>query len=210
MTFKNMRAIKRFAFGVLSICLIAACAADTSGDSSLEQVALAAYRDPGPPRLTVITVINNRSGSGTHTALMVSGSQQVIFDPAGSFRDPRVVERDDVLYGMTPAWFGGYKAAYARSTHHIVTQEVTVTSQQAEQALRLVQSYGAVPPAHCANSTTNILSQIDGFPPIRVTFFPVTLMEQIAQIPGVKTSRHFEDDEGNILDPVAAAALIAN
>ena len=96
--------------------LLAACANDTGIDNTPAEVAAAAYVAPGPRSITLMTMINNRTGSGGHTALVVNGSQQVIFDPAGSFRDPRVIERGDVLYGMTPKWIQGYKSSHARST----------------------------------------------------------------------------------------------
>nr|WP_238935797.1 hypothetical protein [Sulfitobacter mediterraneus] len=152
-------------------------------------------------------MVNNRTGSGGHTALMVNGSQRVIFDPAGSFRDPRVTERGDVLYGVTPGWLQAYKSAHARSTYHVVSQEFVVTPEQAEKALRLVQANGAVPGAFCANATTGILSQIDGFEGVKQTFYPVKLMEQIESFPGVRTTRLYENDAGDVIDAVKAGQL---
>ena len=64
--------------------LLAACANDTGIDNTPAEVAAAAYVAPGPRSITLMTMINNRTGSGGHTALVVNGSQQVIFDPAGS------------------------------------------------------------------------------------------------------------------------------
>ena len=69
---------------------LAAYANDTGIDNTPAEVAAAAYVAPGPKSISLITVVNNRSGSGGHSALVINGSQQVIFDPAGSFRDPRV------------------------------------------------------------------------------------------------------------------------
>ena len=130
---------------VACVFFVAACANDTGIDSTVSEVAGAAYAASGPKTLTLLTMVNNRSGSGGHTALIVNGSQQVIFDPAGSFRDPRVTERGDVLYGMSPAWIQAYKSAHARSTFHVVSQEITVSDAQAEQVLNLVMANGQVP-----------------------------------------------------------------
>ena len=152
--------------------LFAACANDTGIDNSPAEVAAAAYVAPGPKSISLITVVNNRSGSGGHSALIVNGSQQVIFDPAGSFRDPRVIERGDVLYGMSPKWIAAYKSAHARSTYHIVTQQIPVTEAQAEQALNLVMSNGQVSGAFCSNATSSLLSKVSGFEMIKSTFFP--------------------------------------
>ena len=120
------------AFGL--VALLSACATSSAQDASVEEAAAAAYVPGGTPKLTLLTVVNNTTGSGGHTALIVSGSQQVIFDPAGSFRHERVKERGDVLYGMTPGWIAAYKSAHARSAYHVVTQEIEVSVAQAETA----------------------------------------------------------------------------
>ncbi|MGJ5618240.1 hypothetical protein [Sulfitobacter sp. MF3-043] len=200
--------MKRLLIGLAAVGFVAGCgAADNSPDSAPEVVAAAAFRAPGPKSLTVFTMVNNRSGSGGHTALMVKGSQTVIFDPAGSFRDPRVVERGDVLYGMSPNWVQTYRSAHARSTYHVVSQEIPVTDEQAERALQLVTSNGAVPAAYCANATTAILRQINGFNDIEQTFYPVKFMDQISALPGVKTTKYYENDDGDVIDAVRAGQL---
>lgn len=187
--------------------LLAGCAVDQSPDSSPEAVAAAAYRSPEPPSLTLLTMVNNRTGSGGHSALMVNGSQRVIFDPAGSFRDPRLPERGDVLYGVTPAWLQAYKSAHARNTFHVVSQEIPVSAAVAEQALQLVMRNGAVPGAFCANATSGILQQLPGFDRIGSTFYPVKLQEQFEALPGVTTSKYYEDDEGDVIDALRAQQL---
>ena len=197
--------MKRLALGVAVATVLAGCAADMSPDATQQEVNAVAFRASGPPSMTLITVVNNRTGAGGHTALVVSGSQRVIFDPAGSFRDERVVERGDVIYGVTPGWLRAFKSAHARSTHHVVSQTVTLTPAQAEKALNLVQSNGAVAGAYCANSTSHILSQIDGYSGIKRTFYPVNLMEQFATYPGVSTDKYFENDSGELVDSIAAA-----
>ncbi len=180
---------------------------DNSPDSPVEAVSAAAYHSPTPPSLTVFTMVNNRTGNGGHTALMVNGSQRVIFDPAGSFRDSRVAERGDVLYGITPGWLGAYKSAHARESFHVVSQEIPVTAAQAEQALRLVQANGSVPGAFCASATTGILAKIDGFQSIGSTFYPVRLMDDIATLPNVTTTKLYENDSGDVIDALSAAQL---
>lgn len=199
--------MKRLTALTVALVLLAGCAADTGSDSPPEAVAAAAFRSAEPPSLTLFTMVNNRTGSGGHTALMVNGSQRVIFDPAGSFRDSRVVERGDVLYGITPAWEQAYKSAHARESFHVVSQTIPVSAAEAEKALRLVQTNGAVPGAFCAQSTTGILAQLDGFGSIRSTFFPVNLMEQFATLPNVTTTKLFENDSGDVIDAVRAAQL---
>ncbi|WP_299871668.1 hypothetical protein [uncultured Sulfitobacter sp.] len=199
--------MKRLVIGLAVAAIVAGCSVDQNPDSSDQAVAAAAFRAGGPTSLTLVTVVNNRTGAGGHTALIVNGSQQVIFDPAGSFRDERVVEKGDVLYGMTPGWVKAFKSAHARVTHHVVSQTVDVTPEQAERALNLVRSNGSVAGAYCANSTSGILAQIDGFQGINRTFYPVKLMDQFALVPGVRTDTYYENDEGDVIDAVTAVKL---
>lgn len=195
----------RIVAALLIVSLLAACAGPRPYQASPERVAASVYVPEGTPRLTLFTVVNNTTGSGGHTALMVSGSQQVIFDPAGSFEHEDIAKRDDVLYGVSPAWVKAYKSAHARNTYHVVTQEIDVTPAQAERALQLVRSNGPVAGAFCTNSTASILRQLPGFEDVQVTFYPVKLMEQIARRPDVKTDRYYENDAGDVTDGIVRA-----
>ncbi|MFC6639225.1 hypothetical protein [Sulfitobacter sediminilitoris] len=197
--------MKRLLALFAALTFVAACSVDNSPDSSPIAVTTAAYRASDPPSITLFTMINNRTGEGGHSALMVNASQRVIFDPAGSFRDERVVERGDVLYGITPGWLQAYKSAHARSTFHVVAQEIPLTNAQAEQALRLVQANGSVGGGFCAQSTSSILAQIEGLENTQRTFFPVKLMDQIAKHPNVITTKLYENDDGDIVAGVRAA-----
>jgi hypothetical protein len=199
-----MRIVALFAI----LLALAGCAAAPTGTQATDdQIAASAYRAPGAATLTLITMINNTSGSGAHTALMINGSQRVIFDPAGSFRNDRVPRRADVLYGISPAVLAAYKGAHSRAAFHMVLQTVEVTPAQAETALRLAIARGSVASAQCAASTTALLAQVQGFESVKSTWFPKKLMEQMEQYPGVKTERYYEDDEGTILDGIAKVAL---
>lgn len=184
--------------------VLAACTTSGLDDASAEEVARAAYVPEGPPSLTVFTIVNNTSGAGGHSSLMVSGSQQVIFDPAGSFRLEELPERGDVLYGVSPGWVAAYKSAHARETYHVVSQTFVVTPQQAETALALVKAHGPAPDAFCANATSSILRQVPGFEDVKTTFYPVKLMDQLDKRPDVVKEKYFEDDEGNITDGIVA------
>lgn len=199
--------MKSFLTALAMVGLLAGCSVDQNPDSAPEVVAAAAYRAPEPPSLTLMTMVNNRTGSGGHTSLMVNGSQRVIFDPAGSFRDPRLPERGDVLYGVTPGWLQAYKSAHARSTFHVVSQEIPVSAAVAERALQLVTANGPVPGAFCANSTSGILRQLPGFGGIKSTFYPVKLQDQFETLPGVTTTKYYEDDDGDVIDALRATQL---
>lgn len=185
--------------------LLAGCGAKKEWASD-ELVTRMAYREPGPAKLTLMTMINNRSGSGAHTALMINASQRVIWDPAGSFENPRIPERNDLIYGVNPEVANLYKSMHARETYHVVIQEVLVAPEVAEKAFRLAQTMGPISDAQCAMSTSALLRQLPGFESINSQWFPKKLMADFAKIPGVTTDKLYENDDGDIAAAVKAAA----
>ena len=193
----------------LVVCAgLAGCApAPVVSYASNERVASVAYRAPGPATLTVMTMVSNRTGSGGHSAVMINGSQRVIFDPAGSFQNARVPEQADVLFGVTPAVLAGYKSAHARSTYHVVSQTIEVTPEQAEIALNLALTNGAVAQSFCTNAATGLLQKVPGFEDIKRTYYPTNLMTQMSARPGVVEDRYYEDDAGTIQDGIAKVDL---
>lgn len=162
-----------------------------AGDQAVQN---AAYRHDGPPTLTLFTVVSKASGSGMHSALMVNGSQRVIFDPAGTFKHPHLPERHDVKYGMTDKAVDFYVDYHARITYDVVRQDIVVSPQVAEMALRAVQNYGAVPKAHCGQSVSAVLRSLPGFSSIPQTYFPKKIMKAFAKLPGVRTQTFSDDD----------------
>ncbi|MDB4211164.1 hypothetical protein N9769_02180 [Ascidiaceihabitans sp.] len=198
----------RILASLIVVAFLAACSSQPpSAQATDEIIAQTAYREAGPATLTLITMINNGSQAGAHTALLINGSQRVIFDPAGSFRNERVPRRDDVLYGIRPAVLAAYKGAHARSEYHIVLQTVEVKPEVAEQAIRLAIARGSVGDAQCAASTIGLLRQLDGFSQMSSTLFPKRLMNNFATLSGVQTEKYYEDDEGTILDGIAKVQL---
>lgn len=161
-------------------------------DEAIQRVA---YRDPGPARLTLLTMINNRTGQGAHSSIMINASQRVIFDPAGSVVHASIPERNDVLFGISPSVADFYIRAHARETFHVVIQDLDVSPEIAEGALQLALNYGPVPQAYCTQATSGILQQLPGFEFIRSTWYPRQLSDQFQTIPGVKARRLYENDD---------------
>lgn len=191
----SMAGLRR-AFAGLALLALAACgSADTRPDASFEAVSRAAYTHSAPPALTLFTMINNRSGAGAHTSLMINGSQRVIFDPAGTVRLSAVPERGDVLYGINPAVADFYARAHARETYHVVVQRIEVSPQVAEQALQLAINNGSVNSGMCTASTSALLRQLPGFGSVTSTWFPKKLMDSFETLPGVQTTKIFENDD---------------
>jgi len=179
---------------LLAGCLTPPQDLPTATDSEIRE---SVYRHDGPPALSLITVVSNGTNSGAHSALLVNGSQRVLFDPAGSFEAKSIPERGDVLYSITPLYKRFYIGAHARITHRVVEQTIEVPAGVAEQALQLVINNGAVPAAGCTRSITSILSQLEGFESIGTTYFPNKARERFGALPGVAEQEYYETDDGD-------------
>jgi hypothetical protein len=162
-----------------------------------EDVARATYVHDGPPAITLYTVLATRDGSGAHAGLMINGSQRVMFDPAGTWRHPRLPERNDVHYGMTPRMVNFYIDYHARETFDVVEHTVEVTPEIAELVMARAKAYGAVPKAQCTIAISSILRDVPGFEDLPRTWFPKKLMEAFAEKPGVTARRITDDDADN-------------
>jgi hypothetical protein len=173
------------AFAAVALLVLAACGGAQNNMADDAVIAQARYVSGGPTSVTLFTVVNTRSGAGAHSALLVNGSETVLFDPAGSFKLRFMPERGDVLYGASPIWMNAYKDYHARETHFVRMQTLLVSPAAAEQLLVAVKSNGAVAMAHCANSISRILGQFSGFEQIRTTYWPLQLEEAFGQNPNV-------------------------
>jgi hypothetical protein len=202
--------LRFFSLGLLLLAL-SGCVVQKQPNAGAEAIAAVSYRDPGPAKFTLYTMVNNRTGAGAHTSLMINATKErIIFDPAGSFKADVVPQLNDVLYGITPAVEQAYRGAHARSTYHVVVQEIEVTAEQADIAYRLALTYGAVPGGFCASSTIKILQQVPGFEDLKWTLFPVKLANQFGEIPGVTTTRYYEDDDPDMKVGMAANNAVLN
>lgn len=161
-------------------------------------VAAVSYQNPAPASITLYTMIRNSTGSGGHSSLLINASEQVIFDPAGSFNYELTPERNDVLFGITPRLEQAYRSAHARSTYHVLSQTIQLTPEQAEMAYQLALQNGSVAGAFCANATSTLLSRLPGFETIRTTMFPTNLADQFSALPGVTEDRYYEDDNPDL------------
>lgn len=170
-------------------------------------VSRAIYREPGRSYLTLYTMKNIGSDNGAHTALLINASQRVMFDPAGSFNQDLMPERNDVLFGVTPRLEQYYASFHARVTYYVIGQTVDVTPEVAEQALNLALVSGPVAQANCARVTSRILRQLPGFAGIRQTWGPSRVSEDFAKLPGVVTREYRESDADD--KSVAAAQIKA-
>ena len=169
-------------------------------------VTRAVHRKPGNKYITLYTMKNVASGNGAHSSLLINASQRVLFDPAGTFKQDVMPERNDVLFGVTPRFEKFYVSFHARSTYYVVGQTVEVSPEVAEQALNIALISGPVAQANCARVTSRILRQLPGFEGIRQTWGPNRIQEDFAKLSGVTTVEYREDDAD---DKTLAAAEIA-
>jgi hypothetical protein len=191
---------------IAGLCLLAISVAGCAPQQPYADdtaIASVSYRDPGPKSLTLYTMINNRTGKGGHSSLMINASERVIFDPAGSFHADIVPERNDVLYGITPAVERAYRSSHARSTFHVDMQTIEVTPAQAETAYRLAVGNGRVAGGLCSSATANLLRQVPGFEHLNSSMFPTTLAEEFSRLPGVTSEKYYEDDSDDLQQGIA-------
>ncbi len=181
---------------------LAACSAPQEWASD-QSVAAARYVHGGAPELTLVTIMNYRSGNGDHTALFINGSERVLFDPAGSWKLDTVPERNDVHYGITPNIGASFYISHVRETHYAVVQRLRVTPEVAAQAMALAQAAGPVPAARCAISTSAILRALPGFEGIGSSWYPHRLMQDFANLPGVQTFEIHHDSPTFLQDAYA-------
>ncbi len=196
----------------LTLCVgLTACVADSvyAPDDVVQRAAYLPPVQPGAATVTLLTMISNSNGSGGHSALVIDGAQRLVFDPAGSWHHPSVPERNDVLYGMQPQLFGYYMDYHARESYHVVVQEVDVTPDVAAQLATAVQQAGPVPRAQCSRSISTILAQTPGFEAVSQGWFPARMMAQFENIPGVRTTRVYDDDSDDNLELLQAQARAA-
>lgn len=174
---------------------LAACGAEPKWASD-EAVATARYVHDGPSSITLYTVKSTRSGSGAHSGLLINASERIMFDPAGTWYHPRLPERNDVHFGMTPRMVNFYIDYHARETFDVYEQTILVSPAIAELVAQKAKAYGAVPKAQCTTSITRILSDVPGFESLPQTPFPNKLWDAFGKLPGV-TGRKITDSDAD-------------
>lgn len=187
--------MRRLLLCLAGLFMLAACGAPQVWAPD-DLVARARYVSDAPPSITLFTVLNNTSNAGEHSALMINGSQRVMFDPAGTWQHPQLPERNDVHFGMSPKMVDFYIDYHARENFRVVEQTILVSPETAEIALQRVLANGPVPKAQCARATSSVLRGVPGFQSLPSTLGPKKLMRAFAQLPGV-TERVIRDSDAN-------------
>jgi hypothetical protein len=189
----------RLGFVLAGLLFLSACGVAQLPWASDERVQQAAYSQPGPSSITLITVVANGSNSGAHSALLINGSQRVMYDPAGTWYNKAVPERADMLYGMTPKMLQYYIDYHARKKFRVVMQKRIVSREAADELIRLSIENGTSANGFCAQNTSHLLSLTPGFEGFPVSIWPKSAMKGMDAIPGVVTDVIYQDDEGKDL-----------
>jgi hypothetical protein len=160
------------------------------------EVERARYVSDAPPSVTLISMVNNRTGRAAHSALLINGSEQVLYDPAGTFRHPELPRRSDIHYGVTPRFLDYYERYHARFDYFVHAQKVEVSRATADQVLANAQAHGRTPKMLCAGSVTASLKPVPPFTGVGSTLFPEGVRRDFARIPGVENDYIYEIDVG--------------
>ncbi|WP_425093142.1 hypothetical protein [Tropicimonas sp. S265A] len=184
--------MRRLCLSLCAIFLLSACLAEPEWAPEADVQRLA-YADGGEASVTLITVIQTEKNEGGHTALLIDGSQRVIWDPAGTWWHPQSPERNDLHYGITPWMEAYYRDYHVRDNFHVVEQKVSVSQATADAIIAAYQANGAVAKANCTRSSSAVINDFAQFSSVRTTWFPKTMMKDFAELPGVITTTYFED-----------------
>lgn len=162
-----------------------------------DEIARAVYVSPEPPSVTLMSMVNAKSGRSAHSGLLINGSQQVLYDPAGTFTHPDLPRAGDIHYGMTPRFVDYYERYHARFDYYVETQTVQVTRAEADQILANAVARGQSLKMECALTTAAVLKPVPPFDKVvSTTFFPESLRQDFARLPGVKTGHVYDSDVG--------------
>ncbi len=187
-------------FLVLTVLgLLAACTGSTDLPPA-DQVAKRSFVSGQPSSVTLVTMKATRNGRGEHSALLIDGSERVLYDPAGSFSLPKYVhEHRDVHYGVTDEVMEIYNYYHARKTHFVEMLELPVSREMADLLISRADAEGPQPKMYCARAVGRVLKPVGPFGDVPITFFPEPVHEAFAKIPGVKRTEIREGDVGQNL-----------
>jgi hypothetical protein len=186
--------MRRTLAALLAVALLGGCEVYTP--ATPDEVARARYVSDETPSVTLISMVNAENGRSAHAALLINGSEQVLYDPAGTFTHPDLPRRDDIHYGVTPRFLDYYERYHARFSHFVHVQKVEVDMATANQVLANAQAHGRTPKMLCAGSVTAALRPVPPFTGVRTSFFPEAVRRDFAQIPGVEDSYVYDVDVG--------------
>lgn len=188
---------------LLAAAFLAGC--EIYDPATPEEIAQAVYVSPEPSSVTLLSMVSTRSGRSAHSALLINGSQQVLYDPAGTFTHPDLPRAGDMHYGMTPKYVRYYKDYHARFGYFVQAQKVEVDRATADRIIAQAQAQGKTLKMHCAIAIAGALRGVPPFQDVRTSYFPEGARKDFARIAGVEDSYTYGDDVGKNRDWERAA-----
>ena len=173
-----------------AVLLLAGCEMYTP--ASPDEIARARYVSSEPPSITLMSMVNARSGKSAHVGLLINGSEQVLFDPAGTFTHPDLPRAGDIHYGMTPRFVDYYERYHARFDYYVEAQEVPVSRAEADLILANARAHGKSMKMTCALAMAEVLHPVPRFADAPSSVQPEALRAWFATLPGVEA--HFVTD----------------
>jgi hypothetical protein len=190
----GLAALRSAILALVAALLLAGC--EIYEPASPEEISRASYVSSEPPSVTLVSMVNTRSGRSAHSALLINGSERVLYDPAGTFTHPDLPRRGDIHYGITPRFLDYYERYHARHSHFVHSQTVYVSRATADQVLANAKAIGPTPKMLCNTSVAAALRPVSPFTEVRVSISPEASRRDFARIPGVEDSYVREDDIG--------------
>lgn len=177
---------------LLLAAALALAGCETYRPASPDAIARARYVSDEPPSVTLISMVNNRTGRSAHAGLLINGSQQLLYDPAGTFTHPDLPRAGDIHYGMTPRYVDYYERYHARFDYYVEAQRVPVTRAEADQIIAGAKAHGKSMKMTCALAMAEVLRPVPRFADAPSSVYPEALRAWFAALPGVET--HFVTD----------------
>ena len=161
-----------------------------------DEIARARYVSDEPPSITLMSMVNARSGKSAHVGLLINGSEQVLFDPAGTFTHPDLPRKGDVHYGMTPRFVDYYERYHARFDYYVEAQKVPVTRGRGRPDPRRRRGARQVDEDDLRPRHGRDPAPVPRFADAPVDVYPEALRAYFAGLPGVEDHYVTESDVG--------------
>lgn len=190
----------RIFLSLLAASVLAGCIS-ASDLPPTDQIARQAHVTGDAPSVTLVTMLSEKTGRGEHSALLIDGSERVLYDPAGSFSLPRYShEHRDIHYGVSDQVMEIYNFYHARNTHFVEMLKLNISREMADLLIARANEIGPQPKMFCAQAVSRVLKPVGPFGDIPITFWPGPIHDAFERIPGVvKTELHDGDVGQNFI-----------
>lgn len=186
--------MRRAVLGLSAVLALAGC--EFYRPASPDAINEARYVSEAPASVTLVSMVNSDTGRSAHAGLLVNGSQQVLYDPAGTFTHPDLPRRGDVHYGMTPRFVDYYERYHARFDYYVEAQTVPVSRAEADQIIANAEAHGQSMKMTCALAVADVLQPVPDFADVPHSVFPEAMRANFAARDNVQITYIRDSDVG--------------